>query len=109
MTHESEKDRLAAEAMERWYDFQRVCRPKKKFPVREFRAFWPVAKRYAELTRTDKVIHRDLATAVHELTTVYGWASKTPEDGAIAEIQRLECLIFDGYDPHFEGDEPPEL
>ena len=105
----SEKDRLAAETMERWRDFEHGCRPKKKFPIREFRAFWSVAKRYAELTRSDKAIRRDLATAVHELTTVYGWASKTPENEAIADIQRLECLVFHGYDPHFDGDEPPEL
>jgi hypothetical protein len=103
------KDQLAAEAMDRWHDFERACRPKKKFPMREFRAFWLLAKQYAELTRSDKTIRRDLATAVHELTTVYGWASKAPENEAIADIERLECLVFCGYDPHFEGDEPPEL
>ena len=36
---DSEKDRLAAEAMERWRDFEHGCRPKKKFLIREFRAF----------------------------------------------------------------------
>ena len=25
------------------------------------------------------------------------------------EADRLECLFFAGYDPHFEGDEPPGL
>jgi hypothetical protein len=64
----SEKDRLAAQAMERWRDFEHGCRPKRKFPIREFRAFWSVAKQYAESTRSDKAISRDLATAVHELT-----------------------------------------
>jgi len=68
-----------------------------------------VAKRYAESTRSDKAICRDLATAVHELTKVYGWASNAPENEAIADIQRLECLVFHGYGPHFDGDEPPEL
>lgn len=50
-----------------------------------------------------------MAAAVHHLTTMYGWASKAPEDEVIAEIERLECLIFSGYDPYFDGDEPPEL
>jgi hypothetical protein len=25
------------------------------------------------------------------------------------EADRLECLFFGGFDPHFEGDEPPGL
>lgn len=103
------KDQLAAEAMDRWYDFERACSPKKKFPIREFRAFGVLAKQYAELTRSDEMIRRDMAAAVHDLTTMYGWASKAPEDEVIAEIERLECLFFCGYDPYFDGDEPPEL
>jgi hypothetical protein len=26
-----------------------------------------------------------------------------------SEADRLECLFFGGFDPHFEGDEPPGL
>ncbi len=49
-----EKDRLAAEAMQRWVDFQEgLCSDKRKYPVQQFRAFWEVTKRYAELTRSD--------------------------------------------------------
>ena len=81
------KDQLAAETMDRWYDFVQ----------------------YAELTRSGEIVRRDMAAAGHELTTIYGWASMAPEDDVIAEIVRLECLVFSGYDPYFDGDEPPEL
>ena len=27
----------------------------------------------------------------------------------LSEADRLECLFFGGFDPHFEGDEPPGL
>jgi hypothetical protein len=27
----------------------------------------------------------------------------------MVEAQRLECLLFIGYDPFFDGDEPPGL
>jgi len=27
----------------------------------------------------------------------------------VLEAERLECLLFAGYDPQFEGDEPPGL
>src|SRR5262245_36155436 len=29
--------------------------------------------------------------------------------GVIHETSRLESLLFSGYDPHLEGDEPPDL
>jgi hypothetical protein len=109
MSTRSEKDRLAEEAMGFWHDFQAALSPKKKFPMQQFRAFWKSAKRYAEYTKSDSEIHRELASAVHELVTTIGWAGKSVQDGVLWEIQRLECLVFDGYDPHFEGDEPPGL
>ena len=27
----------------------------------------------------------------------------------LSEADRLECLFFEGFDPHFEGEEPPSL
>src|ERR1035437_5066671 len=63
-----EKDRLAAEAMQCWGDFQeRLSSDRHKYPVQQFRAFWAVTKRYAELTRSDPLIHRSVAGAVNEL------------------------------------------
>ena len=63
-----EKDRLAAEAMQCWVDFQEgLSSEKRKYPVQQFRAFWEVTKRYAELTRSDPLIHRSVAGAVNGL------------------------------------------
>ena len=30
-------------------------------------------------------------------------------DRILLEAERLECLFLGGFDPHFEGDEPPGL
>ena len=38
-----------------------------QYPVQQFRAFWEVTKRYAELTRSDPLIHRSVAGAVNGL------------------------------------------
>jgi hypothetical protein len=90
-----EKDRLAAEAMQCWADFQEgLSSDRQKYPVQQFRAFWAVTKRYAELTRSDPLIHRSVASAVNELL-----------DFLEGERKRVPS----GYDPHFEGDEPPGL
>ncbi len=34
---------------------------------------------------------------------------KRVPDEVLLEAERLECLLFLGYDPHFDGDEPPGL
>jgi hypothetical protein len=33
---------------------------------------------------------------------------RVPEE-ILLEAERLECLLFLGYDPHFDGDEPSGL
>jgi hypothetical protein len=105
-----EKDRLAAEAMQCWADFQEaLSSDKQKYPVQQFRAFWAITKRYAELTRSDPMIHRSVAGAVNELLDfLEGERKRVPSD-VLRDAERLECLLFSGYDPHFEGDEPPGL
>ena len=70
-----EKDRLAAEAMECWVDFQDgLTSDKRKYPIQQFKAFWAVTKRYAELTRSDALIHRSVAEAVHGLADFSKWS-----------------------------------
>ena len=49
----SPKERLAAEVEARWLDFQDGLSNKRRYPVEQFRAFWDVGKRYAELTKND--------------------------------------------------------
>jgi len=105
-----EKDRLAAEAMECWADFQDgLSSNKRKYPIQQFKAFWVATKLYSELTRSDPLIHRSVAGAVHGLADFLEVERKRVPDDVLWDAERLECLLFSGYDPHFEGDEPPGL
>ena len=63
----SEKERLAAEVADRWADFQHALSNKRRYPVEQFRAFWDAGKRYAELTRNDPLIHRNVVVAINGL------------------------------------------
>jgi hypothetical protein len=63
----SEKDRLAAEVEDRWVDFQDGFSNKRRYPVEQFRAFWEAGKRYAELTKNDPLIHREVVAAINGL------------------------------------------
>jgi hypothetical protein len=106
----SEKDRLAAEAMDRWEDFQEgLSSEKRKYPIQQFQAFWSATKRYAELTKSDSLIHKSVAAAVHGLVDFLGTERKRVPGDLLLDAERLECLLFRGYDPYFVGDEPPGL
>jgi len=89
-----EKNRLAAEAMQCWADFhEALSSDKQKYPVQQFRAFWAVTKRYAELTRSDPLIHRSVAGAVNELIDfLEGERKRVPSD-VLRAAERLECLL----------------
>jgi hypothetical protein len=106
----SEKDKLAAEAIDRWGDFQEgLASVKRKYPISQFQAFWSATKRYAELTKADALIHKQVAAAVHGLVDYLSAERKRVPDNVLRDAERLECLLFMGYDPCFENDEPPGL
>ena len=108
MAH-SERDRLAAEVEERWLDFQDALSDKRRYPVAQFRAFWDAGKRYAELTKHDALLHRKVVVAINGLTDFLSVERKRIPAAILPDAERLESLLFAGYDPYFEGDEPPGL
>jgi hypothetical protein len=106
----SERDRSAARVMECWVAFQEsLSSNKRKYPTQQFRALWVSTKRYAELSRSDTLIHRDVASAVNGLVDFLRLERKRVPGDVLRDADRLECILFGGYDPHFEGDEPPGL
>ena len=106
----SEKDGLATVVEEKWLDFQvALAHNRRKYPTREFQAFVLAARRYVDLTRRDRLVHRTIAKAINGLTESLRLERKRVPGGILHEADRLECLFFLGYDPHFEGDEPPGL
>jgi hypothetical protein len=103
----SQKDQSAAEAIDRWGDFQEgLASVKRKYPISQFQAFWSATKRYAELTKADALIHKSVAAAVNGLVDFLRAERKRVPNDVLRDAERLECLLFSGYDPYFEGDEP---
>ena len=107
---DSLKDRLASQVLELLIDFEMaLSERKRKYPAQEFFAFASAARRYIELTRKDQLVRRDVAVALKNLATYLELRRKGVPDTVVLEANRLESLFFDGYDPYFEGDEPPGL
>ena len=106
----SEKNRLAAEVVNPWCSFQEaLAGTKRKYPTQEFLSFAEAARRYIDLTRHDRLVHRDVAEAMNGLTEFLRLERKRVPGRILYEADRLECLFFGGFDPHFRGDEPPGL
>jgi hypothetical protein len=89
-----------------WSDSeQKISRSARK----EFLSFAEAARSYIDLTRRDQLIYRDVAKAINGLTESLRLERKRVPGRILSEADRLVCLFFDGFDPHFEGDEPPGL
>jgi hypothetical protein len=106
---ESEKDRLASEVAELRTTFDIALSDKRKYPAQEFRAFVKSARRYIKMTAEDKLIHKSVASAVNGLREFLAVERKRIPGDILFEADRLECQLFSGYDPSFDGDEPPSL
>lgn len=107
---ESEKNRLARIVEERWVDFQTALTDNKhNYPIREFQTFARSLRQYIESTEHDSLIHRKVANAFNELKEHLELERKRIPGTVLHEADRLECLLFSGYDPYFQGDEPPGL
>jgi hypothetical protein len=107
---DSEKDALAAIVEERWVDFQMALSDnRRKYPAEEFKKFVQAVRNYIERSKDDPLVHRNVVKVVNGLTNSLTVERKRIPNEILAEADRLECLLFAGYDPHFEGDEPPGL
>jgi metallophosphoesterase superfamily enzyme len=106
----SVNDNLAAAVVDLHCDFeQALAGSRKRYPRLEFDSFAEAVRRYVDATRRDKLIHRDVIKAVHRLVEYLRVERKRVPDEVLVEAERLECLLFNGYDPYFEGNEPPGL
>ena len=105
----SEKDELATEVLDRWVSFQMAISNKRTHPAAEFTAFATSARAYLQAVGRHPLIHREVVSAVNGLVDFLTVERRRVPDAIIYEASRLESLFFSGYDPHFDGDEPPGL
>jgi len=109
MSARSEKGQRGEEVVDRWISFQTALSNKRKYPTREFTAFAASVREYVRVVGRDPLIHREVAIAINGLVDFLKAERRRVPDAVIYEASRLESLLFSGYDPHFEGDEPPAL
>jgi hypothetical protein len=106
---DAERDRAANDVVETRVTFDLALSGKRKYPVQEFNALVLAARRYIEITRDQPLIHRSVVSAVNGLREYLAIERKRVPGDVLFEADRLECQLFAGYDPYFDGDEPPGL
>ena len=106
---ESEKDRIARQVADLRVTFDMALSNKRKYPVAEFKAFVQSARHYIKITADERLIHKSVARAVNGLREFLEIERKRIPGDILFEADRLECQLFTGYDPNFDGDEPPGL
>ena len=106
---ESEKDRVARQVADLRVTFDMALSNKRKYPVAEFKAFVQSARHYIKITADDPLIHKSVARAVNGLREFLEVERKRIPGDILFEADRLESQLFAGYDPSFDGDEPPGL
>jgi hypothetical protein len=104
-----EKDRAAEAVEKQWGAFEIACSEKQKFPMQEFKAFVQAAQLYIEMMKDDLLIHRVVAASLNDLRWHLDMQKKPVPGDVLYETDRLESQLYAGYDPHFEGSEPPDL
>jgi hypothetical protein len=80
---------------------------RRKYPLSEFNSFIDAARCYVESIGRSNLIDRRVASILYGLSEYLRLERKSVPDQVFSELERIECLLFNGYDPHFEGDEPP--
>jgi hypothetical protein len=103
----ADRDKLAEEVMEAYGELNIRRFAKGRFPMSHFNTFSNAVVRYADASKNEKMIHKNVAGAVNGFREILELESSRAPGKAIAGADRLECILFSEYDPHFEGDEPP--
>src|SRR5713101_8353276 len=95
-------DQLAERVLEAHARFEMALHRKGPFPEKEFDRLFQAVRHYAEAVKGKERIHRKVAGTLHGLGEVLRLEAYHTPVGILAAVDRLGCLVFAGYDPHFE-------
>jgi hypothetical protein len=105
-----ESRRLAEAVLDKNVCFESaLAENRRTYPLAQFNALVRATRLYIESIGGGNLIDRRVASMLYGLSDYLTLERKKVPDQVFSDIERLECLLFDGYDPHFKGDEPPGL
>ena len=109
MTQKVDKKHLAKAVVDARVQFDLALHDKRRYPREHFRRLFSAVKAYADATANDEMMHRNVVQSVNGLCELLEVERKNVPGEILFEADRLETILFAGYDPSFDGDEPPGL
>lgn len=99
-------DILAGKVLEARSQFDLQLHGEQTYPLRAFEELWLALNQYAAALGDSRSVNRDVAREISGLREYLELESfHTPGD-VLAKADRMETILFAGYDPYFEGEEP---
>ena len=71
--------------------------------------FEPLGRPDGGMRKKDVMLHRVVVSAVNGMTDYLECERKRVPEEVVLKAQRLESMVFAGYDSYSEGHEPPGL
>lgn len=97
------------EVIDAWTLFQIALSRRGPYPMKELRMIFEAVQRYATAMENSLFIHKSVAGTFTGFGEFLELERKRVPGDALALADRIHCILFSGYDPYFEGDEPPGL
>ena len=79
---------------------------KKSYPLKAFEDLWLAVKQYAAALGDSRLLHRDVAWAISGIREYLELETFHTPGEVLAKADRMETILFAGYDTYFEGTEP---
>lgn len=80
-----------------------------EFPLEAFEELWLALNKYAIALGGSHSLNRNVAREINGLREYLELASFNTPGEVLAKADRMETILFSGYDSYFEGEEPDSL
>ncbi|MFH0729549.1 MAG: hypothetical protein V2B19_24815 [Pseudomonadota bacterium] len=82
---------------------------RRKFPAAEFNLLFDAVVSYTNCLGDENLLHRNVAREISGIREFLQLQEFKTPGSVLAKADRMETMVFSGYDPYFEGAEPPGL
>jgi predicted Zn-dependent peptidase len=99
-------DILAGKVLDARVEFDMQLHGEQAYPLKAFEELWLALNQYAAALGDSRSLNRDVAREISGLRKYLELESFRTPGEVLAKADRMEMILFAGYDPYFESNEP---
>ena len=104
--NESTLNILARKVLDAHVEFDMQLHGEKEYPLKAFEELWLALNQYTAALGKSRSLNRDVAWKINGLREYLELERFHTPGEVLAKADRMEMILFAGYDPYFEGHEP---